>query len=79
MDDAVEELVACVADLNDLTQTARYPVDTIRRDQPRSAATTLPLRLWPQVQGLSRQVNGPLGAAAPPRQPGRRCSAGHGH
>ena len=35
VDDAVEELVACVADLNDLTQAARYHVDTIRRDQPK--------------------------------------------
>lgn len=35
VDDAVEELVACVADLNDLTQSARYHVDPIRRDQPK--------------------------------------------
>ena len=35
MDDAVEELVVCVADLADLTEAERYRVDTIRRDTPK--------------------------------------------
>ena len=35
VDDAVEELVAAVADLADLTRDARYAVDTVRRDAPK--------------------------------------------
>ncbi|MFT7722537.1 MAG: UPF0149 family protein [Roseateles sp.] len=35
LDTAIEELVATVADLADLTEEARYRVDTIRRDQPK--------------------------------------------
>ena len=36
LDDAIEELVACVADLADLTHDARYHVDTVRRDAPKA-------------------------------------------
>ena len=35
LDDAIEELVAAVADLADLTRDARYRVDTVRRDAPK--------------------------------------------
>ena len=35
LDDAMEELVAAVADLADLTHDARYRVDTVRRDAPK--------------------------------------------
>jgi uncharacterized protein len=35
LDDAIEELVAAVADLADLTHDARYRVDTVRRDAPK--------------------------------------------
>ena len=35
VDDAVEELVAAVSDLADLTRDARYAVDTVRRDAPK--------------------------------------------
>ena len=35
VDDAVEELVAAVADLADLTHDVRYAVDTVRRDAPK--------------------------------------------
>jgi uncharacterized protein len=35
LDDAIEELVAAVADLADLTHEARYRVDTVRRDAPK--------------------------------------------
>ncbi len=35
MDDAIEELVVCVADLADLTEAERYRVDTIVRDGPK--------------------------------------------
>jgi uncharacterized protein len=35
LDDAIEELVAAVADLADLTRDARYRVDTVRREAPK--------------------------------------------
>jgi len=35
LDDAIEELVAAVADLADLTHDSRYRVDTVRRDTPK--------------------------------------------
>ena len=35
VDDAIEELVACVADLADLTRDERYRVQTVRRDTPK--------------------------------------------
>ena len=35
LDDAMEELVATVADLSDLTRDQRYKVDTIKRDAPK--------------------------------------------
>ena len=35
LDDAMEELVACVADLYDLTREQRYKVDTVRREAPK--------------------------------------------
>ena len=35
LDDAMEELVACVADLYDLTRDQRYHVDTVKRDAPK--------------------------------------------
>ncbi len=35
LDDAIEDLVAAVADLADLTHDARYRVDTVRRDAPK--------------------------------------------
>ena len=35
LDDAMEDLVAAVADLTDLTLDARYRVDTVRRDAPK--------------------------------------------
>ncbi len=35
LDDAIEELVAAVADLVELTQDARYHVDTVRREAPK--------------------------------------------
>lgn len=35
LDEAIEELVATVADLADLTRDARYRVDTVRRDTPK--------------------------------------------
>ena len=36
LDDAIEELVAAVADLDELTRDARYQVDTVRRDTPKA-------------------------------------------
>ncbi|MBI3346571.1 MAG: UPF0149 family protein [Burkholderiales bacterium] len=35
LDDAIEEMVATVADLADLTEAERYRVETIRRDTPK--------------------------------------------
>ena len=35
LDEAMEELVATVADLHDLTKNQRYKVDTIKRDAPK--------------------------------------------
>ena len=35
LDDAIEELVAAVADLANLTRDARYRVDTVRREAPK--------------------------------------------
>lgn len=35
LDDAIDELVAAVADLSDLTHEARYRVETVRRDAPK--------------------------------------------
>ncbi|MDM4768369.1 UPF0149 family protein [Pelomonas sp. SE-A7] len=35
LDDAIEELVVCVADLADLTEAERYRVDTLRREGPK--------------------------------------------
>lgn len=35
LDAAVEEIVACVADLYDLTEPLRYQVETVRRDTPK--------------------------------------------
>ncbi len=35
LDEAIEDLVYAVADLADLTQAARYHVDTVRREQPK--------------------------------------------
>ena len=35
LDDAMEELVATVADLHDLTSEQRYKVDTVKRDAPK--------------------------------------------
>ena len=35
LDDAIEELVATVADMADLTRDARYRVDTVRREAPK--------------------------------------------
>ncbi len=35
LDDAIEELVAAVADLYELTQEARFRVETVRRDAPK--------------------------------------------
>ena len=35
LDDAIEDLVASVADLADLTHDARYRVDTVRREAPK--------------------------------------------
>jgi uncharacterized protein len=35
LDDAIEELVAAVADLADLTKDARYRVETVRREAPK--------------------------------------------
>ena len=35
LDAAIEEVVACVADLYDLTTPMRYSVDTVRRDTPK--------------------------------------------
>ena len=35
LDEAIEDLVACVADLHDLTRDDRYKVDTVKRDAPK--------------------------------------------
>ena len=35
LDDAMEELVATVADLHDLTETQRFHVETVRRETPK--------------------------------------------
>ena len=35
LDDAIEDLVVVVADLADLTRSARYKVDTVRREAPK--------------------------------------------
>ena len=35
LDDAIEEVIACVADLYDLTTPMRYRVDTVRREAPK--------------------------------------------
>jgi uncharacterized protein len=35
LNEGIEELVACVADLADLTRDARYRVDTVRREAPK--------------------------------------------
>jgi uncharacterized protein len=35
LDAAIEDLVAAVADLSDLTHHLRYKVDTVRRDTPK--------------------------------------------
>ncbi len=35
LDDAIAEIVACVADLYDLTEPLRYQVDTVRRAAPK--------------------------------------------
>jgi uncharacterized protein len=35
LDEGIEELVACVADLADLTRDERYRVDTVRREAPK--------------------------------------------
>jgi uncharacterized protein len=35
LDDAIEEVIACVADLYDLTEPLRYQVETVRRASPK--------------------------------------------
>jgi uncharacterized protein len=35
LDEAIEEVVACVAELYDLTEPLRYRVETVRRDSPK--------------------------------------------
>ena len=35
LDDAIEDLVAAVADIDDLTREARYHVDTVKREAPK--------------------------------------------
>jgi uncharacterized protein len=35
LDAAIAEVVACVAELHDLTETLRYKVDAVRREQPK--------------------------------------------
>ncbi|MDQ2927113.1 MAG: UPF0149 family protein [Pseudomonadota bacterium] len=35
LDDAIEEIIACVADLYDLTEPLRYQVETVRRATPK--------------------------------------------
>jgi uncharacterized protein len=35
LDDAIEDLIVVVADLDDLTRDRRYKVETVKRDEPK--------------------------------------------
>ena len=57
LDAAIDEVVACVAELYDLTEPLRYKVETVRRDAAQGRPQRpLPVRQRPQVQAVPRRA-----------------------